>query len=400
MIPQLAARLRNPATTPEGNLLNYPADPSQGPSPSDAATRVLQADQVDLVLYMEQVWASANAWNSTIPPSGKARTALFKMGAFAGYEPAPGFAWDHLMYAYILENTRIVQIMQRVVREFRRGESLGFPSIDTQRWLDVTETLVYGAGYPFAAWLSTSRVRPDPEAVRRNAYWRMFGMDLAFGTETNAPFAYDKAAAANVSFVRLFEELLYEVWQAIMNAKNVSGVNSADQDRIFAITEELKFILSSRRQSAQLAREELAATTALSWLYFSLGTNTSVVEDLRATATDPSDRLRLIGAKVGIPAHSKSSSLMSMADDLSLLLRTIELGVITGPEFAYILYTDGTIPGTADAFGNGVKMLGSTSRRIITEWSAATGRDLKTRKTPVEIRPRTTQSAPQQSLTR
>jgi hypothetical protein len=50
MIPQLAARLRNPATTPEGNLLNYPADPSQGPSPSDAATRVLQADQVDLVL--------------------------------------------------------------------------------------------------------------------------------------------------------------------------------------------------------------------------------------------------------------------------------------------------------------------------------------------------------------
>lgn len=386
MIPQLARRLLDPVAPNGTPLPGFPA----APQPSDAATAVLQADQLDLVLYMEQVWDAARAWNASIPQSGKARSALFGMGAFASYSPVPGFAWDHLMYSYILENTRMVQIMARVVREFRRGESLGIPSIDTQRWLDVTETLVFGADYPMSAWLSTSSLRPDAESVRRNAYWRMFGMDLAFGKEDNRPVTYDKAVAANTSFVRLFEELLYEVWQAIMNVKNFSGVNSSDQDRIFAITEELKFILRSRRQSAQLAREELAAATALSWLYFTLDTNSAIVEDLRATATNASDRLKLIGAKVGLPAHSKTSSLISMADDLSLLLRTIESNLIPSPDFAYVLYKDGVIPNT------NVKLLGSTSRRVITEWSAATGRDLKSRKTPIEVRPRSAQP----SLTR
>ncbi len=386
MIPQLARRLLDPAA-PGGNPL---PGFSASPQPSDAATAVLQSDQLDLVLYMEQVWDAAKAWNSSIPQSGKARTALFRMGAFASYPPVAGFAWDHLMYSYILENTRMVQIMARVVREFRRGESLGIPSIDTQRWLDVTETLVFGADYPMSAWLSTSSLRPDAESVRRNAYWRMFGMDLAFGGEDNRPFTYDKAVAANNSFVRLFEELLYEVWQAIMNVKNFSGVNSSDQDRIFAITQELKFILGSRRLSAQLAREELAAATALSWLYFTLDTNSAIVEDLRATATNASDRLKLIGAKVGLPAHSKASSLLAMADDLSLLLRTIESNLIPSPDFAYVLYQDGFFPNST------VKLLGSTCRRIITEWSAATGRDLKSRKAPMEVRPRTSQP----SLTR
>jgi hypothetical protein len=383
MIPQLARRLLDPVIPPGLPLPALPASPA----PSHAATAVLQADQLDLVLYMEQVWDSAKAWNSSIPQSGPARQSLFALGAFAGYPPVGGFAWDHLMYSYILENTRMVQIMKRVVREFRRGESLGVPSIDTQRWLDVTETLVFGADYPMSAWLSTSSVRPDPEAVRRNAYWRLFGMDLAFGTEDNAPFAYDKAVAANTSFVRLFEELMYEVWQAITNVKNVAGVNSSDQDRIFAITEELKFILNTRRQSAQLAREELAAATALSWLYFTLDSNSAVVDDLRATATNASDRLRLIGAKVGLPAHSKTSSLISMADDLSLLLKTIESNAINAPDMAYVLYTEGTpVPG-------GPRLLGPTCRRIITEWSAATGRDLKSRKSPVEVRPRTPQAS-------
>ncbi|MDF2049532.1 hypothetical protein [Arthrobacter sp. Cr_A7] len=286
------------------------------------------------------------------------------------------------MYSYILENTRIVQIMQRVVREFRRGEALGVPSIDTQRWLDTTETLVFGAAYPMTPWLSTSAIRPSPEAVRRNAYWRLFGLDLAFGTEEgNKPFPYDKAPAANTSFVRLFEELLYEIWQAIMNIRNLVGVNSTDRDRIFAITQELQFILRSRRQSAQLAREELAAATALSWLYFTVDSDSPIVADLRAQAASPADRLKLIGERVGLPAHSKTSSLVSMANDLSLLLRTIESNLIPTASFAYVLYMDGPFPGVPGAF-----MLGPTCQRIITEWSAATGRDLKIRKAPTDVR--------------
>jgi hypothetical protein len=198
---------------------------------------------------MEQVWDAADAWESAITQSGKARTTLFNAGAFAGYPPLPGFAWDHLITSFVLENTRMVQIMQRVVREFRRGENLGIPSIATQRWLDITETLVFGAGYPIPTWLSTSRVRPNPEAVRRNAYWRMLGMDLAFGTEENEPFEYDKVVAANTGFAPLFEDLLHQLWLAMLKVEESSEVTARDQDRIFATAAQLKGILGARRRS-------------------------------------------------------------------------------------------------------------------------------------------------------
>ena len=167
--------------------------------------------------------------------------------------------------------------------------------------------------------------------MRRNAYWRFFGLDLAFGTDDNRPPTYDKANAANTSFVPLFEELLFELWQAITNVRNTSGVNASDDDRIFRIAEELQFVLRSRRQIQLLAREELAAATVLGWVELTLSANTPVVSDLRAEATSPSDRLRLIGERVGLAPHSKSSALFSMAAELSLFLRTIESGLVTTP---------------------------------------------------------------------
>jgi hypothetical protein len=370
MIPQLVRRLVNPPG----------AIPPM--TPADAAARVLAADPFDLVLYLEQVWDAADVWAPNGRPAGPARQALWATADFQQYTPAVSPAWDHLGYSYVLENTRMVQIMRRVVREFRSGESLGVPSVATQRWLDATETILFGAANPVPAWLSTSAIRPDAEAVRRNAYWRLFGMELAFGSDDNKPFAYEKAPAANTSFVALIEEWFYEVWQAITNLRNTSGVNSADDDRIFRLTEQLKFVLRARRQKAMLAREELVAALTLGWLSLSLDSNTPVVVDLRAQATSPADRLKIIGERVGLAPHSKSTSLISMAEELSLLLRTIEADIVTGPDLSWVLYASVPPPGST------VTPLGPTSQRVITEWSAATGRDMKARKSPVAVQGR------------
>jgi len=374
MIPQLTNRLLSPPSGP-GTVLPIA-------NAADAAAAVLKADPLDLVLYMDEVWDSADVWAPNGYRAGPARSALFLSGLFAGYVPVTGPAWDHLLSSYVLENTRMVQIFARVVKEYRTGESLGVPSVATQRWLDTTEALLLGAWNPLPLWLSTSAVRSDPESVRRNAYWRMFGMDLSFGMDDNRPAGYAKAVAANTTFVRLFEELLYEVWQAMVNLRNVAGVNSADNDRIFAIAQELKYILRSRRQNAVLAREELAAATVLGWLNLTLDSNTSVVTDLKAQATSGGDRLRLVGERVGLPAHSKSTSLITMAQDLSILMRTIEADIVTGPEFAWVLY-DTVAPGPSP-----IQPLGSYTRRVITEWSSAAGRDLKARKAPVDTQQR------------
>jgi len=363
------------------------AAPPPGVAAGTEAATVLGSDPLDLILHMEQVWNAFNPWFPNPAPAGPARSALWASGLFNSVAPAAGPpAWDHLAYALVLENTRVVQIMRRVVREYRTGEGLGVPSVATQRWLDATEALLFNAANPFPAWLSTSAVRPDAEALRRNAYWRLFGMDLAFGTEDNRPLVYDKALAANTTFVPLFEELLFELWQAVANVLNTSGVNTADDDRIYRIAEQLGFILRSRRQNSLLAREELAATTVLGWMELSLSTNTPVVNDLRAQATSPADRLKIIGERVGLAPHSRAAALFSMASDLSLLLRTIEAGYVSGPQFAWLLYR-ATAP-VAPPLPAGSAPLGAESRRVITEWSAATGKDLKVRGRPVEVRAR------------
>jgi hypothetical protein len=349
-----------------------------------AAAKVLLSDPLDLVLYMEQVWDTFDPWAPNPPPAGPARRALWAMGGFSGITPALGPpAWDHLMYSYALENTRAVQIFRRVVREYRSGEGLGIPSVATQRWLDVTETLLFGAPNLFAPWLSTSSVRPDPEAVRRNAYWRLFGLDLSFGTDDNRPPVYDKAKAANSSFIGLFEELLFELWRAMTNVRNFSGANDSDDDRIFRISEELTFILRSRRQFQLMAREELAAATALGWIELTLSADTPAVIDLKAQATSAADRLQLIGERVGLAAHSKSAAFFPMCTELSVLMRMLESGLVSSPSLAWLLYLSQQ---PANAPTNAPLPIGDSTRRVITEWGAATGKDLKTGSKPIDVR--------------
>jgi len=351
----------------------------------EAIAYVLASDPLDLVLYMDEVWAAAALLGEpgpgpTPPPAaGSAREALRALNRFSsipGLEPIPLRAWEHLGYSYVLENTRAMQILRRVVREYRSGEDLGIPSLATQRWLDATEVLLFGAQHPLIAWPSVSGVRADPEAVRRNAYWRMFGLDLAFGTEDSRAPIYHKATAANFSFVDLFEELLSELWHAMRDAQNTAGVNAAADDRIFRLSDELKALLTSRRQGDNLAREELAAATAMGWVELTLSMDTAVVSDLRAQATSPSGRLRLIGERVGLAPHSQSAALFEMADDLSRFLRTIEQGVVSGPSLAWVLYLEAPPRGSEP---NPLEPIGPLSRRVMTEWAAATGKDLKAR---------------------
>jgi hypothetical protein len=356
----------------------------------DAASVVLTADPLDLILYMEKVWDRVDP-PLPAPPIVEARQKLYALGRFDSVEPVnPAMGtvdltrldlWDHFAYAYVLENTRVVQILRRIVRAYRTGEALGAPSQQTRKWVEATEALLFGAANPLTAWLSVSNVRADPEMVRRNAYWRMFGLDLAFGGDDNSAPVYDKAQAANTGFAPLFEELLFELWQAIGNERNFSGVNQSDDDRIFRIAEQLRFILRARRQTDMLRREELSAATALGWAELTVSFDSPVVLDLGANASNPADRLRTMGERVGLPSHSMSAAFFSMAKEISIFLRTIESGIVSGTDKAWVLYaTRPPVAGSTD------EPVGSEARRVITEWAAATGKNLKERSKPVDVR--------------
>ena len=281
--------------------------------------------------------------------------------------------WDHLIYAYMIENTRIYEIFRRVVQEFSFGEKLGTPSLGTQLWLRNTEELFFRDPPPFSISNVSSHIRPDLRATRRNAYQRMFGMELNHGTDENAPYPYPKAEVSNNEFVTTLEELLREVWVGITNRDNSSGTKSTDDAKIEELAKKLHDMLTSRRQNGMLAREEFFFVSMMSWFHMTVDNNLPVIEDLRAQGVSAEQRLFKIAQLVGLPAHGLSRSYFEIAEPLSELLIGIESGIFH-QEGAGRAFYDPTPPN---------QQLVGIMNKIITHWSIITGHDIKAGKVAV-----------------
>jgi hypothetical protein len=303
------------------------------------------------------------------PDTGAIKGGLVK-------EARGGVLWEHLIYAYMIENTRVIEIFRRVLLEFLHGEKLGAPGTtgspglqsDSLRWLRTTEELFFRDGAPFFISTVTSRLRPDIQAVGRNAYQRMFGMDLNHGTEDNKPYPYTKAEAANTGFVLMFEELLREVWVGIENFNNGIGPKPTDDAKIADLVRKLRDMLITRRQGGNLSREEFVLISMLSWFHLTVSSNTPIVQDLRADAASPEERLFKIAQRVGLPAHGLSRSYFDIADSISRILIGIEADAFSTPLGAPTLYTP--LPGGPE----------EDMKTIIRHWSIITGREMKARK--------------------
>jgi hypothetical protein len=75
-----------------------------------------------------------------------------------------------------------------------------------------------------------------------------------------------------------------------------------------------------------------------------------------------------------------------MASEISILMRAIEEGYVSNPDVAWVLYSNVVPPtATTNPLPPGIPPFGPESRRVITEWSAATGRDLKIRAKPAQV---------------
>jgi hypothetical protein len=280
--------------------------------------------------------------------------------------------WDHLIYAYMIENTRVFEIMQRVLWEYAHGERLDTPSLESRLWLRATEELFYRDNPPFQIFTLTSYIRPDIRASRRNAYYRMFGMDLNHGTDGNAAYPYEKPPASNRDFVSVFEEFMREVWRGIENFANTSGTNSTDDAAIADLARRLSQMLLARRQLGNLSREEFLFVATMSWLHLTVEISSPIVRDLKADSTSPEERLRKIGERVGVPAHGKSMSYFQLAEPMSRILIALETGLYNDPGDVPALYAPGAVR--------------DDMMTIVTHWSIATGRDIKAGKVIVSPR--------------
>jgi hypothetical protein len=275
--------------------------------------------------------------------------------------------WHHLIYAYLIENTRLIEVCARVLEDALHGERLGSISEDGHRWLRATEELFFrDAGFSFISSIQSS-VRPDPRATRRNAYYRMFAMDLNHGGRDNQPVPYLKAEAANRDFVATLEQLLREAWRGYINARNTSGANTTDDSVLADLALRLQEMLGERRIGGNLTREEYVAVSMATWFHLTVATPDSpIVVDLKANATTPEERLRKLGERVGLVPHSRSRSLFLLAEPLSRFLVEVERGTYSSAANAPLLY-DPAQPDNVTA----------DTLEIVNQWSAATPQNLK-----------------------
>lgn len=278
-------------------------------------------------------------------------------------------SWDHLIYAYMIENTRIFEIFRRVVVEFLHGEKLGVPSAATQNWLRATEELFFKSPPPFSAWGVFSDVRSDLRATRRTAYHRLFGMDLNHGADDNKSYPYTKADAANNEFVSTFEEFLREVWVGMVNREVTIGPKPTDDQKISNLAGKLHDMLLSRRLNGNLAREEFFFVAMMSWFHLTVESDLPIIVDLKAVAgaAGPEQRLFKIAQLVGLPAHGLSHSYFDLASPLSAVLTAIESDLFRNTNDVPILYNPAV----------GSPSLEPLMRIIVNHWSIITGRDVK-----------------------
>jgi hypothetical protein len=284
--------------------------------------------------------------------------------------------WLQLMYAYLIENTRAFEIFAKVLQGSLTDEPFGTLTDVSFRFLRITEDLFFREGPASLVSSITSWLRPDIRGTRRNAYQRMFGIDLNHGANDGGAYPYVKAQVANGDFVRTFQDLLRELWRGFINAHNTSGPRTTDEANIRELLKKLRTMMTARRLSngsagqsrANLAREEFVAVATMEWFELALRSDTPIVVDLKASGDLREERLRQLGDRVKLPAHGRSRSFFQLADTLPGFLREIEEGE----------WEDNTVRPTAQLYDETVaNNVAARTTEMVNHWSIASGVELK-----------------------
>ena len=341
-----------------------------------AAEQILRAHPAALARVLEESWyAQADAMDPSPEPPANAQAAdvLFElapasMGNLAIAEElsanlaniADESNWEHLIYAYFIENTGVIEVFRRIISEHFIDEKLPVPDTPASEWIHATEDLFFRDTSYFPILNISSEIRPDKSAIRRNAYYRMFGFDLDHTMEPGRNFS--KATAANAGFVINLEHLLREAWIGRMHVGSFDAdpTDVAEMSRTWTLLSEM---LRTRKEGTRLVREEFVAVAMMSWFDLTLSYNTPAVRWLRATAESSTERLARIASLVGLRPNPRARHYFDLAPRMSILLRTIEANPAPFPADVQALYSGG--------------VLSDTVAEITNLWSLARGTNLK-----------------------
>lgn len=362
---------------------------------------IFQMHPMQLDRWLEEAWADARRAPRLQTSNGQkwsfvdARTIdvlAFPTLPFPADLPRSGFAgnnpvsttlsastgrqpplWHHLIYAYLIESTGIVDIFAQVLRRIVAGETLGTLTPESFAWARATEQLFFRDPPEFALTGLVSEVRSHARENRRLAYRRFFGLGLPHEIPEawrpqGAPVDWNALMGAgwNPDFRQKWTDLLRQVWIGRENINNSGGPNPVDPTYVAMLCRALHDMFANRRRGGALAREEFAYVSMLTWFHLTVETDAPIVVDLQATASSPADRLAAIADRVGLKPAPRSRELFDLARPTSTIMRAIEMGLFDTPAGAAMLYQPGT-------------QIAEDMINIVNNWQSATGESLKER---------------------
>ena len=317
-----------------------------------------------------------------LPGSGLSASAAVFTSARANVVREP-LLWHHLIYAYLIESTGIVDIFAQVLRRIVSGETLGTLSPESVAWARATEQLFFRDPPEFAITGVVSEVRANARENRRWAYRRFFGLPLPHDIPEpwrpqGAPVDWNSLMGAgwNSDFRQKWTDLLRQVWIGSENINNSGGPNPVDPTYVAMICRALHDMFTNRRRGGALAREEFAYVSMLNWFHLTVEDSTPIVVDLQAAASSPADRLAAIADRVGLRSAPRSRELFELARPASTILRGIEAGLFDTATGARTLYQPGT-------------QIERDMITIVNNWQSATGDYVKEPRpaAPAGVRP-------------
>lgn len=335
----------------------------------DEVREILEAHPFVLALLLEKAWGKrggpVEAW-----PEPLIDNLLGFWAKKPRYLDALGKVprgYHHLIYAYFIERTGIVEVFRKGLALYRAGALPCPPSAASQKFWRNAESLMCSGSLPTTIASIPACDGADEPALRWSAYQRLFGSDLA--ADVAQKRTYPRAATANERFSDVVAEFLNELTIARAHRHNTCGADPTNEAAIARSAANISAMMCDRRSDGILLGTEFRAVAMMSWLHLAVSFDSSVVVDLCATGCTAFDRCTRMARSVGAEAPPPSAAAcFDIACPFAYLLNMIETGEFHDPLCVPLLYEH--------------PKYGAIAEEVGSLYPLATGRDLAARPAP------------------
>jgi hypothetical protein len=323
------------------------------------ANQLLRQNPLTIVQMAETSWHNASRRRPQnlflqVPPLAQ------------NYGHAVPSSWDHLIYAYMIESTRVCEIFRKLSALYKSGAQLPPPSIASRQFWFMADSVILSPPQAICVWTGASRTPEEEEASRHALYRNTFAREFS-GADENRRAGF--AQSSTPDFFAKFEAFLGEAWRGIVQARSPQAQRDTNHQKLASLAMDLSNQLVTMRERTSLTLEEFRAVAIASMLHVVVSVNSQVVNDLGANAVSSAERLALMGKKCGIAPSPRAPALFEISRPLSVILRALESGAFNDVPGARFLCSNGNLQ---DLFETAIGL-----------YNEAVGKDLTARKTDV-----------------